>query len=54
MTAQPPILPVEGAFGSPDSPPSADSGQETEDTMMIQDTPVIDATKLGDAGADAR
>lgn len=52
MTAQPPILPVEGAFGSPDSPPSADSGEDTQDTVLIQDTPVIDATKMQNQPAD--
>ena len=51
MTMQPPNLPVEGVFEQPDSPPSADSGDQPEG-LVIQDTPVIDATKLPDSRSD--
>lgn len=51
MTAQPPILPTQGVPDSPDSPASATSADEPGD-LMIQDTPVIDATKLSDSSSD--
>lgn len=50
MTTQPPIPPREGLYISPDSPPSADSSDE--EGLVIQDTPVIDATKLRDTPAE--
>jgi hypothetical protein len=50
MTTQPPIPPREGLYISPDSPPSADSSDE--EGLVIQDTPVIDATKLEDTPAE--
>ncbi len=51
MTAQPPILPTQGVPGSPESAPSAGSADEPEG-LVIQDTPVIDATKLSHSDPD--
>ncbi len=51
MTMQTPNFPVEGVFEPPDAP-SADSADEETEGLMIQDTPVIDATKIPDSGTD--
>lgn len=55
--SQPPIPPTAGLYGSPGSPNSAksapsadfgaDPGTEQEGVVMIQGTPVIDATGIG-------
>ncbi len=39
----PPVVPTEGL---PGSAPSPDRVEESDDVIVIQDTPVIDATKM--------
>ena len=56
--SQPPIPPVAGLRDTPGPPdsghsaPSADSGEDRQGVVTIQDTEVIDATGMGVPGTD--
>ncbi len=49
---QPTIPPVVPTGGQPRSAPSPDGVEEADDVIIIQDTPVIDATKVDTSPVD--
>ncbi len=49
MSQQPPVPPVVKPEEFTESAPTPDQVEATDDVIVIQDTPVIDATKLSES-----